>query len=262
MKVTLIGYSVPNITQTYSEDESPDKIVFTALSQCYNDKFNPLENEYPEYEKMKRIINHVISSGHTSVAEHVSFTFLIEDVSRALTHQLVRHRIASYSQKSQRYTNGEMFSYVIPPSISKNKDALKLFVEHMENTRILYGRLTKEYGIPHEDSRFILPNACTSNIVVTMNIRAYGEFFAKRRCKRAQWEIGDLASKMAGILIGCAPTFFKDNKLAYAACIQNGFCKEKKSCGLMPKLEDLLNAYKIVENSKKETEEKYNNEVL
>lgn len=258
MKVTLIGYSVPNYTQTYQEDENPDKIIYTALSQCYNESFNPIVDTYPEIETMQRIISRVIGSGHTSVAEHVSFTFLIEDVSRALTHQLVRHRIASYSQKSQRYTDGEMFTYVIPPKILKNKEAKKLYIEHMENIRTLYSRLSREYGIPHEDARFILPNACTSNIVVTMNIRAYGEFFAKRRCKRAQWEIGDLATSMANILIECAPTFFKDNKLGYAACIQNGFCKEMKSCGLMPKLDDLINAYKIVENSKKEMEEKFN----
>jgi len=251
MKVTLIGISVPNIQQTYQEDCDPDKVVYTALAQCYNDSFNPLSDKYPSVEEMKKVINHVIKSGHHSVAEHVYFSFLIEDVSRALTHQLVRHRIASYSQKSQRYTDGSFFSYVVPPTIAKNDDDRKAYVDHMESTQKLYAKLV-DSGVPHEDARFILPNACTSNIVMTMNIRSLGEFFAKRLCKRAQWEIRDLASVMAVKLQDVAPTFFKDNKLGYAACIQNGFCKEGKSCGMMPKLDDLKNAYKILQVQKDE----------
>lgn len=257
MKVALIGYTVSNYTQTYQEDEIPDKVVYTALAQCYNESFNPQIDTYPEIETMKRVINHVIKSGHHSVAEHVSFSFLIEDVSRALTHQLVRHRIASYSQKSQRYTDGSNFTYVVPPTIEKNLDAFLLFTSAMENLRVTYSKLTEEFQIPNEDARFVLPNACTTNIVMTMNIRSLGEFFGKRMCNRAQWEIRKLAGMMSSICKEVAPTFFKDNKLGSAVCIQNGFCKEAKSCGLMPKLSDLQNAYKIVENSKKETEEKF-----
>jgi thymidylate synthase (FAD) len=256
MKVTLIGYSTPNITQTYSEEDSPDKVVYTALAQCYNDSFNPMNKQYPEVETMKKTIKHVLSSGHHSVAEHVSFTFLIEGVSRALTHQLVRHRIASYSQKSQRYVNEKNFTYVTPYTIQKNKFLNETYNNFMNNIMEFYTRLTNN-GIPAEDARFILPNACTTNIVMTMNIRSLGEFFAKRMCKRAQWEIREMAEKMSSMCRDIAPTFFKDNKLGFAACIQNGFCKEAKSCGMMPKLSDLQNAYKIVENSKKEMEEKF-----
>ena len=261
MEVTLIGYTVPNFTQTYSEDDDPNKLIYTALAQCYNSSFNPRDDKYPENLTMEKIISHVVKSGHTSVIEHVKLNFLIENVSRALTHQLVRHRIASYSQKSQRYTDGSDFTYVVPPSISKNAFNNEAFELLMEEIMSVYKGFV-DGGVPYEDARFILPNACTTNIVVSMNFRSLGDFFAKRMCQRAQWEIRELANKMSTICREFAPTIFKDNKLGFASCIQNGFCKEEKSCGMMPKLTDLKNAYKILENRKKEMEEFFNNEIL
>lgn len=247
MKVTLIGYSNP-----MDNSDDPKRIVYTSLAQCYNSSFNPNEDLYPCEDKIEKITNQVIKSGHHSVAEHVSFTFLIEDVSRALTHQLVRHRIASFSQKSQRYTNSQFFVYVIPPSITKNKEALELYMSTMDNLGKVYGRLYNEFEIPKEDARFVLPNACTTNIAMTMNIRSLGNFFGKRLCTRAQWEIRNLAKELSNICKSVCPLFFEKNKLGYADCIQNGYCKEEKSCGLMPKLADLQNAYDSVKNSKNE----------
>jgi len=140
-------------------------------------------------ETAKRLIKRVTGYGHASVIEHASFTFSIEDVSRAMTHQLVRHRIASYTQQSQRYvTYDTLEKYVTPESISSNADARKVFDETLEKISGTYQKLLK-LKIPKEDARFILPNAAKTNIIVTMNARELRHFFNLRCCARAQWEI-------------------------------------------------------------------------
>ena len=227
MKVSLIGKSCYNGFDKFSQDS----IVYTALSQCYNEHFNTSDCNSISEEKRNKIIKSVLNSGHDSVSEHVSFTFLIEDVSRVLTHQLVRHRIASYSQRSARYTkiNTNEEWYVVPKSI-KTEEQLKVFKEIMNAEAVAYNKLI-ELGIPKEDARFIVGDGQFTNIVVTMNCRALKNFFGERLCTRAQWEIRELANKMANICKKELPIVFDICKFAEPICIHNGFCKEHNSCG-------------------------------
>jgi thymidylate synthase (FAD) len=137
-------------------------------------------------ETAEKIIRKVASYGHTSVIEHASFTFSLEGVSRAMTHQLVRHRVASYTQQSQRYvTYNTLEEYVTPPSMTNNGEAKKLFDETLNKISETYQKLLK-MGIPKEDARFILPNAAKTNIMVTMNTRELRHFFNLRCCARVR----------------------------------------------------------------------------
>lgn len=241
MKVTLIGISAPEI---FYNDAEIDDIVVTALSQCYNEKFDKSDLKKMTPEQKKRLELAVVKSGHESVTEHVSFTFLIEGVSRALTHQLVRHRIASFSQKSGRYTKVDDSTewYVVPKSISKNPKALEIYMQEMKNISTAYEKLMTECDIPAEDARFLMPNGQTTNIVVTMNCRTLKNFFAHRLCTRAQWEIRGLANTMANICKSMMPILFEDAKFGYAKCDQLGYCPESKkhTCGRKKRLEDLI----------------------
>ena len=157
-------------------------------------------------------------------------------MSRALTHQLVRHRVASYSQQSQRYVNMNEFDYVMPKSIEDNADAYAKFYQTMDMIDYTY-ILLKEMGIPEEDARYVLPNACTTNIIVTMNARELRHFFALRCCERAQWEIRQLATKMLAICKEVSPTIFGN---AGASCVQLGYCPEQRSCGRAIRLDRML----------------------
>ena len=192
-----------------------------------------------------------MASGHESVAEHASFTFAIEGISRACSHQLVRHRMASYSQQSQRYVKMDGFEYVTPESIKKHQKVSHVdsgyegdhrtykwsYNDHysklMNDARGLYKRMI-EAGIPEEDARYILPNACTTNIVVTMNARELRHFFSLRCCARAQWEIRELAEAMLLQLRDVSPVLFAD---AGPRCGSLGYCPESDGCGRMPRRE-------------------------
>lgn len=181
-----------------------------------------------------RALEASLRSGHESIIEHAVYTFEIKGVSRALTHQLVRHRIASYSQQSQRYVNMDGFEYVIPHSMENHPHFHRdVWEEHMESISEMYRELL-DGGIPEEDARYILPNACTTNIIVTMNARELRHFFALRCCERAQWEIRELANKMLEICKEVSPTIFEN---AGPRCEQLGYCPEAKGCGRMPKKE-------------------------
>ena len=163
--------------------------------------------------KIKEFISLAIELGHESILEHASFTFSAEGISRVLTHQLVRHRIASYSQQSQRHVNIVEPSVVIPESF-KNKiiDSVCVegrFKELMEALWEFY-RKASDVGIPIEDVRFILPNACTTKIVVTMNARELRHFFKLRCSKHAQWEIRKLANSMLELCYNKTPILFED----------------------------------------------------
>lgn len=169
-----------------------------------------------------------VASGHESILEHAVYTFEVKGVSRALTHQLVRHRIASYSQQSQRYVNMNEFDYVMPKSIEDNIDAYAKFYQAMDMIDYTY-ILLKEMGIPEEDARYVLPNACTTNIIVTMNARSLLNLFRYRTCERAQWEIRELANRMLKICKEVSPTIFAN---AGPSCVVTGRCPEgKRSCG-------------------------------
>ena len=178
-----------------------------------------------DLETSKRKIKQVSGYGHTSVIEHASFTFSIEDVSRAMTHQLVRHRIASYTQQSQRYvTYDTLEKYVVPPSVADNKEAKATFDETLERISNAYQKLLR-LKIPKEDARFILPNATKTNIIVTMNARELQHFFNLRCCTRAQWEIREVATEMLRQAKKAAPTLFEN---AGPSCVPLGFCPEGK----------------------------------
>jgi thymidylate synthase (FAD) len=176
-------------------------------------------------ETAKQMIKRVTSYGHVSVIEHASFTFSIEGVSRAMTHQLVRHRIASYTQQSQRFvTHDTLEKYVTPKSIAENFDAKKIFDETLEKISETYQKLLI-LGIQKEDARFILPNAAKTNIIVTMNSRELRHFFNLRCCTRSQWEIREVAIEMLKQAKKIAPALFEN---AGPSCVELGYCPEAK----------------------------------
>lgn len=216
MKVELIAYT-----------SDPEAVVASAARICYSDIGASELKENLGREEIKKFLKKLISLGHLSPLEHASFTFAIEGVSRALSHQLVRHRIASYSQKSQRYVDEENFEYIIPPSIAADPDALELYRTRMEEIRSAYRELARI--VPREDARYILPNATETKLVCTFNARSLWNFFRLRCCRRAQWEIRELAEGMRREVRRVAPTLFA---LAGPSCETEGICWEgSMSCG-------------------------------
>ena len=177
-------------------------------------------------EKIRKVLTTIMSSGHFSTLEHASYTFAVEGVSRALTHQLVRHRLASYNQQSQRYVKfKEETPIVRPASVDTNPEAAQAFDEAIDACWQAYDKLVQA-GVPAEDARYILPNACETKIVVTMNIRELMHFFSNRCCNRAQWEIRELAWKMLELVRPTAPFIFRT---AGPGCMR-GACPEGKMC--------------------------------
>lgn len=208
----------------------PDAIAGAAARSCRSRK--PADEIIKEKRsKLLRSLEVCVERGHESVIEHASFTFSVKGVSRACTHELVRHRIASYSQQSQRAVKLEK-SYVVPPTVSKDKEAEKIFITAMDAAWRDYLSLI-ERGIPVEDARYLLPNATTANIVVTMNARALMNFFKLRCCTHAQWEIRGLAYEMLRLVKKVAPKIFER---AGPSCVMFGKCPENDElCPLYPK---------------------------
>ena len=202
-----------------------DRICAAAARSCYSEKpASVLEGEVQPEKTLK----HVVSMGHDSVIEHAVFTFSVEGVSRSLTHQLVRHRIATFSQQSQRYVSLRDPTYVVPETVQADPEALKAFREAMDAAWSAYAKL-EDLGIPAEDARYVLPNACTTNITVTMNARELRHFFSLRCCNRAQWEIREMADQMLALCKQVSPIIFRN---AGPGCVQPTGCPEgKKSCG-------------------------------
>lgn len=240
MKVNLITHT-----------PEPEKIIASAAKLCYSSSDIESLMDGLTTEKIEIFIKKLTELGHQSPLEHCTFTFGIEGVSRTLSHQLVRHRIASYSQKSQRYVKEGQFEYVIPPEIENIPEAKKLFIKTMECDQMIYNNLVDILTKKHfedmvaqridenkakqmaekkaaEDARFVLPNACETKIIMTMNIRSLLHLFEERCCSRAQWEIRDMANEMLKICKGISPNLFAN---AGASCVR-GRCKEgKMSCG-------------------------------
>jgi len=158
-------------------------------------------------------IQKVIKLGHYSVLEHVSATFRIAGGSRAFSHQLVRHRMASYSQQSQRYVSEKDFECVLPPSIAKRREALDVFKHAIAFSRKAYRRLI-ELKVPREDARFVLPNAVETELVMTANVREYRHIFELRCHRAAQWEIRSMAIQMLRILKEKLPAVFADFEIS------------------------------------------------
>ncbi|MGI6143805.1 MAG: FAD-dependent thymidylate synthase [bacterium] len=229
LKVTLINHT-----------PEPEKTVAAAARLCYSPlgAAEIMENLTPE--KVDKFLAKLTQMGHFSPTEHVTFTFAIEGVSRALSHQLVRHRIASYSQKSQRYVAEDDFAYIVPPTIRENPGALAVYQEAMTKLREAYSQLA---GIvPKEDARYLLPNACETKLVATFNARSLHNFLRLRCCQRAQWEIRELAEKMLAEVRKVAPRLFA---LAGPSCEVEGVCYEgDMSCGRAPLLQELVAGHK------------------
>ncbi|HQA53262.1 MAG TPA: FAD-dependent thymidylate synthase [Spirochaetota bacterium] len=180
-----------------------EKVIERAGRTCY------LSFEKADEESAGKFIKARIKTGHDSILEHACASFRIKGVSRAFTHQLVRHRMASYSQQSQRYVSENEFSYILPPSIEENSEAHKIYSDFMESSRLAYSRL-REMNILKEDARFVLPNAVETEIVFTANFRELRHFFSIRLEKHAQWEIRRAAYEMLLIMKKIAPNVFAD----------------------------------------------------
>ena len=215
MKVTLINHT-----------ENPDRICAAAAQSCYSDKGATELFEATSDDRARKMIEKVVGMGHLSVVEHAYFTFSIEGVSRSLTHQLVRHRIASYSQQSQRYVDMEKADYVLPPSIDEDSEAKAEYAEAMEAAWKAYRILAQK--VPKEDARYVLPNACHTNITVTMNARELWHLFRLRCCKRAQWEIRRMAWSMLAEAKKVAPILFSE---AGPGCFRGACPEGEYSCG-------------------------------
>lgn len=240
MKVKLLRYTPDG-----------EKLIASAAKLCYSpvgvDEIEANLND----DNIDSFLNMLIDMGHESPIEHVSFTFAVEGVSRTLTHQLVRHRIASFSQQSQRYVKLDQFEYIIPPAIEENEKAKEIFLKAMQEDQKAYDLIAEELfnkyysenikeGLSErkaksaaekkaiEDARYVFPNACETKIVFTMNARTLLNFFRLRCCNRAQWEIREMAINMLKEVKKVYPTLFKN---AGPSCI-TGPCPEgNMTCG-------------------------------
>lgn len=205
---------------------NPERTVALAARLCYSpSSINDLREKLAASD-IEAFLDKIMSLGHHSVLEHASFTFGIEGISRVTTHQLVRHRIASFSQQSQRYvSHKDEFTSIMPDTIAGNPEACQIFAFMSETVHKAYSQLV-DMGIPAEDARYILPNATETKIIMTMNARELLHFFALRCCQRAQWEIRAMSVEMLRLVKRVAPIIFRD---AGPGCV-SGPCPEGKFC--------------------------------
>ena len=197
-----------------------------AARLCYSPASIGRLREQLDTSGIETLLDKIMSLGHHSVLEHASFTFGIEGISRVTTHQLVRHRIASFSQQSQRYvSHKEEFTSIMPDSIADNSEARHIFAFMSETVHKAYAQLV-DMGIPAEDARYILPNATETKIIMTMNARELLHFFALRCCQRAQWEIREMSVEMLRVVKKIAPVIFRE---AGPGCV-GGPCPEGQFC--------------------------------
>ena len=204
--------------------------IYAGYRRCYSDsdtyERTNLISEGPE--KAENFIRRMVKTGHESPLEHASLTFHIT-CSRACSHQLVRHRIASYSQQSQRYVKMDDLPVIVPPSMFPGLQ-IQTYVDSVAQAEKDYSSLLRD-GIPAEDARYLLPSCVATQIVVSMNFRTLLHFFSERCCNRAQWEIRDLAGQMLTICKELYPCVFEG---AGPKCIKLGRCPEAKPCGARP----------------------------
>ncbi|MGE4469114.1 MAG: FAD-dependent thymidylate synthase [Desulfovibrio sp.] len=225
------------------------ELLYAAFRQCYHAGF--VADMWPRLlsgeiarEKQAEFVRNVLESGHDSPVEHVAFSFAVEGISRACSHQLVRHRLASYSQQSQRYVAESDLEYILPPAIARIPEARERFEAFMAEVNSAYADL-RAILVAHgreskanEDARFVLPQAAETKIMVTMNCRALRHFFHLRCCNRAQWEIRALADAMLAICKEKLPAVFATGG---ARCEELGFCPESErfACGKYPTRKEL-----------------------
>lgn len=229
----------------------PEKVVAAAAKLCYSSGTVDKLLEGLTEEKVASFVEMLAEIGHESPIEHASFTFAIEGVSRSLLAQITRHRIASYSVQSQRYVKEKDFDYIVPPEIAAVPEAKALFVQAMDAAGEAYDKIAALLQEKHrqdflaqgkgekeakrlaekkaiEDARFVLPNACDTKMVVTMNARSLYNFFRHRLCNRAQWEIRDIALQMLRLCKEVAPVLFAK---AGPPCVLGDCPEGKMSCG-------------------------------
>ena len=215
------------LVQLLTHTPDPEQVAAAAARLCYSDaSISQLLERAPE--QAPKLLRKILDLGHLSVLEHASFTFGIEGISRACSHQLVRHRIASFSQQSQRYVSHDTpFEAVIPESLAGRPELQAKFTEHLAATHALYRELL-DAGVPAEDARFVLPNAAATKLVLTMNARELHHFFALRCCRRAQWEIRAMAKEMLRLARQAAPLLFAD---AGPGCLRGACPEGAMTCG-------------------------------
>ena len=218
-----------------SHTPEPERLIAAAAKLCYSQTPASEIMDNLTDEQVDKFLNVLMNMGHASPIEHVNFIFAVEGVASSLTHQLVGHRHMSYSQKSQRYVTEGDFDYIVPPEIAADPFSASIYGHAMLDAQHAYdelvvrlicsGRTEKEAC---EDARYVLPNACETKIVVTMNVRELLHFFNVRGCNRAQWEIRELAYQMWLLCLDVAPNLFKN---AGPSCL-NGKCPDgAMSCG-------------------------------
>lgn len=243
-KVELINTSSMDEQRIQAFKDTELLKVYYGFRRCYSpeiDKF--IDNKYTEElntfgklsnesrENVEKFIRKMRKTPHETPIEHVTLTFHISRISRAHSHQLVRHRVASFSQQSQRYVQFDNIEVVIPPSIKMDPYALDSFISAIDTIEQTYLYLTKERNIPAEDARYILPNAAATSIVTTMNLRELLHFFKERCCYRAQWEIRDVSNQMLDICKDLFPSIFEN---AGSKCMSLHKCPETDSCDVKP----------------------------
>ena len=243
----------------------PEKIIAAAAKLCYSSSGIDGILEGLDEEKTAKFLNRLMSMGHESPIEHITFTFGIEGVSRSLLAQFTRHRLASYSVKSQRYVKEGQFEFITPPEIEKIPQAKAAFLKAMDDDVKAYNELADILYAKHyadmiadgmdeksaknaaekkaiEDARYVLPNACETKMIATLNARSLMNFFHHRCCERAQWEIRDMACQMLALVKEVAPTLFAK---AGPRCV-NGPCPEgAMSCGKMLEKREIFANMKV-----------------
>ncbi len=247
MKVKIIAHT-----------PEPEKVITMAGKLCYSPVgVDEIEKNLTE-QSTNKFINMLMDLGHGSIFEHTTFTFAVEGISRVCTHQLVRHRIASFSQQSQRYVKLDQFEYIIPEEIEKIKEAKELFIDAMKKDQETYDKLVEilfdkhynnliESGLNEksaknkaekmaiEDARYVFPNACETKIVFTMNARSLYNFINHRACERAQTEIREMSILMLKELKKVAPLLFEN---IGPNCV-SGPCPEKNmTCGKITQIRE------------------------
>lgn len=233
MKVTLLNHT-----------PKPLKTMYIAARTCYSESGpSTIQNELPSEEKMERLIRKIFDSGHWTIGEHIYFTFAVEGISRSCSHQFVRHRLATFSQKSQRYVDSKDFAYVTPKTIKYFETSItisdtKFQLSYPDLMKILadfYQKAT-EKGVPKEDARFVLPNATKTDLVVSFDFRELTHIYDLRACNRAQWEIQQVAKSMkkeVGKKFPFLASFLK------IRCEKLGYCPDLKTCGRYPLKKDV-----------------------
>jgi len=228
------------IVELLSYTPDMEDLVYKAYRQCQSKSC--VSSDPAPRGAAETLLNKMAGSPHISPLEHGVFTFAIEGISRSLSHQLVRHRIASFAQQSQRFCGeGDEFDYIIPPSIANIPELADAYHDFMDLAHEVYQKY-QAHGIPNEDARFVLPNAAETKIVMTMNCSSLKHFLRLRCCHRAQWEIRSIANQILAICQNIAPTIFAN---AGAACLSLGYCPEPEGmgCGKYPSRTHILEHY-------------------